>query len=95
MSENNLLTVSVVLAGRTYPVLVTPKEAESLKLINEQLNEEFLELQSQYTHNLNKQDILAMLLLTYAQKLQEEKESNNLAPVEKRILSIENILEQV
>lgn len=94
MSEDNLLTIPVVLAGRTYPVLVTQDEVEGVKLINQRLNKEFLDLQNRYANKLNKQDILAMLLLTYAKELHEEQKKSNFAPVQKRIESIENILEQ-
>lgn len=94
MNEDNLLTIPVVLAGRTYPVLVTEDEIESVKSINEQLNKEFLDLQNRYANKLNKQDILAMLLLTYAKDLHEEQKQTDLLPVKKRIKSIENILEQ-
>ena len=54
MSNDKLLNIPVVFAGRTYPVLVTEKEAKSLKLINDQLNEEFLDLQGRYANKLNK-----------------------------------------
>lgn len=94
MKEDNLLTIPVVLAGRTYPVLVTQDEVESIKLINQQLNKEFLELQKCYANKLNKQDILSMLLLTYAKDLLEERQKTDLVPVKKRIESIETILEQ-
>ncbi|MFT5646692.1 MAG: cell division protein ZapA (FtsZ GTPase activity inhibitor) [Aureispira sp.] len=94
MKKDNLLTIPVVLAGRTYPVLVTQDEVESIKLINQQLNKEFLELQDCYANKLNKQDILSMLLLTYAKDLLEERQKTDLAPVKKRIESIETILEQ-
>jgi cell division protein ZapA (FtsZ GTPase activity inhibitor) len=94
MNEDNLLTIPVVLAGRTYPVLVTQEEVESVKLINQQLNKEFSDLQGRYANKLNKQDILSMLLLTYAKNLQEERQQTDLAPVKERIESIETILEQ-
>ncbi len=95
MSDNNLLNVSVLLAGRTYPILVSETEVDSIEKINAKLNEEYLALKSQYANKLNEQDILAMLLLTYAKNLHEEKNLNDLNPVEKRIQSIEKILDQV
>jgi len=94
MNKDNLLTIPVVLAGRTYPVLVTPDEVEEVKLINHQLNKEFLDLQNRYANKLNKQDILSMLLLTYAKDLHEERHKTDLDPIKKRIESIEHILEQ-
>jgi hypothetical protein len=95
MSDNNLLNVSVTLAGRTYPILVSETEIASIEKINAKLNEEFLALKTQYANKLNEQDVLAMLLLTYAKNLHEEKNLNDLNPVEKRIQSIEKILDQV
>jgi cell division protein ZapA (FtsZ GTPase activity inhibitor) len=94
MNKDNLLTIPVVLAGRTYPVLVTQDEVEGVNLINQQLNKEFLDLQSRYANKLNKQDILSMLLLTYAKDLHEERQKTDLAPVKERIESIEKILGQ-
>lgn len=94
MDEDNLLTIPVVLAGRTYPVLVTQDEVESVKIINQRLNKEFSELQNRYANKLNKQDILSMLLLTYAKDLYEEQQRTDLVPVQRRIESIETLLEQ-
>lgn len=94
MNEDNLLTIPVVLAGRTYPVLIRQDEVESVQLINQQLNKEFSDLQGRYANKLNKQDILSMLLLTYAKDLLEERQKTDLAPVKKRIESIETVLEQ-
>lgn len=94
MDEDNLLTIPVVLAGRTYPVLVTQDEVESVKIINQRLNKEFSELQNRYANKLNKQDILSMLLLTYAKDLYEEQQRTDLVPVQRRIESIETLLER-
>ena len=94
MNKDNLLTIPVVLAGRTYPVVITQDEVESVQLINQQLNNEFSDLQSRYANKLNKQDILSMLLLTYAKDLLEERKKTDLNPVQKRIESIETILNQ-
>jgi hypothetical protein len=95
MSDNNLLNVSVTLAGRTYPILVSETEVDSIEKINAKLNEEFLALKTQYANKLNEQDILAMLLLTYAKNLHEEKNLTDFNSVENRIQSIEKILDQV
>lgn len=94
MNKDNLLTIPVVLAGRTYPVLITPDEVESVELINQQLNKEFSDLQKRYANKLNKQDILSMLLLTYAKDLQEERQKTDFTSVKNRIESIETVLEQ-
>ena len=88
------MEIPVSIAGRTYPVLTASKEVENIEFINNKLNEEFLDLKARYSNKLNNQDILAMLLFTYAKNLQEEKLQKDMKPVEKRIQSIENILEK-
>lgn len=94
MDDKNILNIPVVIAGRTYPVLATAEEIDSIKLINEKLNKEFMELHQRYANTLNKQDILAMLLLTYAKDLHEEKTQNDLKPISERVQSIESVLEK-
>lgn len=94
MSDENLLNIPVVIAGRTYPVLVAEEELDSIQQINKKLDKEFADLHQRYANKLSKQDILAMLLLTYAKDLHEEKQKNDLTPVTKHIESIETILDK-
>ncbi len=66
-----MYNIDIEIAGRNYPLLVEKdEEVEILKLVSH-LNIEILEMQSRYGAKLNKQDILAMLLLTYAKKNKE------------------------
>ena len=94
MDNNDILEIPITIAGRTYPVLARPEEVAGIDRIKEQLTEEFSDLKSRYSNQLNNQDILAMLLFTYAKNLQEEKLQTDMLPVEKRVQSIENILEK-
>ncbi len=91
---DNLKNISVTLAGRTYPIVATADEEEIIREINSQLGKEFSDLQQQYASKLNKQDILAILLFTYAKKLHDTTETHDISGVENRIIAIENILEQ-
>lgn len=95
MSEDAFQNISVVLAGRTYPVLVKPDEVGRIQTINQRLTQELADLQSRYSNQLNTQDLLAMLLLTYANKLAEAQEKTDLTPVKARVEAIEQLLEQV
>lgn len=95
MNDDSFQNIPVVLAGRTYPVLVKPEEVGRIQAINQRLTEELSELQNRYSNQLNTQDLLAMLLLTYANKLAEEQKKSDWAPVEERIASIEQLLAQV
>ncbi len=94
MNDEKILEIPVSIAGRIYPVLAASDEVENIEFINKKLNEEFSDLKSRYSNKLNNQDILAMLLFTYAKNLQEEKLQTDMLPVEKRVQSIENILEK-
>ncbi|MFK7796708.1 MAG: cell division protein ZapA [Aureispira sp.] len=95
MNEDTFQNISVVLAGRTYPVLVKPDELGRIQTINQRLTQELADLQSRYSNQLNTQDLLAMLLLTYANKLAEAQEKTDLTPVNARVEAIEQLLEQV
>ncbi len=76
--------IDIEIAGRSYPILVEKEEEiEVLKLV-QHLNNEIVEMQARYGTKLNKQDIMAMLLLTYAKKAQDcEKNSRNSTVTEK------------
>lgn len=95
MSDTSMHNVPIVLAGRSYPVLVDENELDRVTTINERLNQELADLQGRYSNQLNTQDLLAMLLITYANRLAEEQQKNDFHRVEKRVESLENLLEQV
>lgn len=91
---DNIKKVSVTLAGRTYPVISTIDEEVIIRQINVELNEEITTMQKQYANKLNKQDILAMLLLNYAKKLHEVNQKQDMTAIENRVINIKNILDQ-
>lgn len=95
MNKDSFQNISVVLAGRTYPVLVKPDEVGRVQAINQRLTQELSDLQSRYSNQLNTQDFLAMLLLDYANRLEEEQKKNDLSPVEMRVKAIEQLLEPI
>ena len=95
MDSNDILEIPITIAGRTYPVLARPEEVAGIDRIKEQLTEEFSDLKSRYSNQLNNQDILAMLLLTYAKNLQDEKANQDSSAVEQKVASIEQLLENV
>lgn len=92
--DDNLKTISVTLAGRKYPIVTSAEEESTVQQINVQLEKEFAELRKKYASKLNKQDILAMLLFTYAKKLHESQVENDLTPVIDQINTIDHILDK-
>ncbi len=64
MSEE-LKNMQVMIGGRSYPLRVKPQDVEAIKGVVLQINEKFSDFQLTYV-NKDKQDWLAMTLLTYA-----------------------------
>jgi cell division protein ZapA len=71
MAQTDLHNIDIELAGRNYPILVEKEEEIAVLSLVQRLNNEIIDMQSRYGQKLNKQDILAMLLLTYAKKHQD------------------------
>jgi cell division protein ZapA len=67
--KSTLSEIAVFVAGRKYPLLVEAQEEETIRDLVKTINTEIEELHARYASKLSKQDILAMLLLTYAKKL--------------------------
>ena len=71
MAKEELNSINVDIAGRTYPIFVTENEEEVVMQIAENLNSEIQDMHSRYANKLGKTDIISMLLLTYAKKLHD------------------------
>lgn len=93
--SDELISMSVMIAGRSYPLKVKEADAEPIQVVVDELNEKIKDFQLTYI-NKDKQDCLAMALLTYAVDLQKTKasESNDL-PVVDKILHLEKMIDQV
>jgi cell division protein ZapA len=57
--------ITVVVAGRPYPLRIRAEDEASLRKIVKEVNEKINRFQLTYTHK-DKQDCLSMALLTYA-----------------------------
>ncbi len=72
MKKEQMRSVNIELSGRSYPVLVADDaEYKDLLALSRHLNEEIEEMHRRYASKLNKQDILAMMLLTYSKKFKD------------------------
>jgi len=74
--NEELISMSVMIAGRSYPLRVKEADTESIQQVVDELNEKIKDFQLTYI-NKDKQDCLAMSLLTYAVDLQKTKQSDN------------------
>lgn len=96
MANDNMLNISVQLAGRQYPLTVTAEEREVVQGLVAILNTEYDELHHRFASKLNKQDLLSMLLLTYAKKLhdaQQQNSKNDIGDIDGRINKLEKVLD--
>lgn len=87
MDGKDTKNITVLIAGRPYPLKVNEGDEEAIRSIVKELNEKINRFQLTYTKK-DKQDCLSMALLTYAVDLHKARQgSNNNAPSFDPILS--------
>jgi cell division protein ZapA (FtsZ GTPase activity inhibitor) len=67
------MSVQISIAGRTYPINVKPEAEDSLKRIAAEIESHMKYLRDNYAIK-DSQDILAMTLLEYANRLESSKQ---------------------
>jgi len=65
--QDEMIRISVIIAGRPYPLKINPKDEPVVRQIVNQVNARVNQFQQ--TYKKDKQDLLAMTLLTYAMDL--------------------------
>jgi cell division protein ZapA (FtsZ GTPase activity inhibitor) len=65
MSEENLISITVWLAGRSYRIRIDPAEEEAVRKAVKLADDKVKEMRNQYSAK-DDQDFLAMVLLMYA-----------------------------
>jgi len=68
MTEAKIKGISITIAGRSYSLKVVEHEVEMIERLAREINGKIADLQATYTAN-DKQDCLAMALVTYAVEL--------------------------
>jgi len=68
--------ITVVIAGRPYPIRVAEEEEKGLRALVTEINDRFNDFQIKY-RDRDKQDCLVMTLLTYASELRSAREQND------------------
>ena len=93
---DDLISMHIMIAGRSYLLRVKSGDEESIQKVVDELNEKIKDFQLTYI-NKDKQDCLAMALLTYAvefHKAKNEQPSETLADKVNRMETmIDNMLE--
>lgn len=95
MEENITKNITVLIAGRPYPLKVKQNDEPAIRKIVKVLNEKVNRFQLSYP-NKDKQDCLSMALLTYAVDLHKQQQSasvNN--QVSSKLSEIETLLDNL
>ena len=87
--------ISVVIAGRPYPLRVAEAEEDGLRALVKEINDRFNDFQIRY-RDRDKQDCLVMTLLTYASELRsarDQEQSGSDVELNKRLAKLNDLVE--
>ncbi len=93
MDGQETKNITVVIAGRPYPLKVKTEDEAAIRKIVKEVNEKINRFQLSY-NNRDKKDCLSMALLTYAVDLHKAQQSaHQYATVEHRLEQLEQLLD--
>ena len=95
MDDQETKNITVVIAGRPYPLKIKGEDEPAIRKIVKEVNEKINKFQLTYTRK-DKQDCLSMALLTYAVdlfKLQQDATRDSI--ISARLSQIDQILDQM
>jgi len=87
-------TLQVMIEGRTYPLKVNEEDAASMQKIVEEVNESLKSLHVSYPQK-DRQDCMAMALLTYAVKLYESRADSLSPDIQEKLEVMDRLLDEV
>ena len=95
MDGQELVNITVLIAGRPFPLKVRKVDEPTIRQIAKDVNDKINHFQLTYK-NKDKQDCLCMAALTYAVELQKVKlVANQGSVVESKLSALESILDQM
>lgn len=83
-----------MIEGRTYPLKVNEEDAASMQKIVEEVNESLKSLHVSYPQK-DRQDCMAMALLTYAVKLYESRADSLSPDIQEKLEVMDRLLDEV
>lgn len=90
MTDAKIKGITIAIAGRSYSLKVVEHEVDMIERVAREINDKVSDLQSRYTAN-DKQDCLAMALLTYA--VDQARQDENSPSVLEKLETIQNELQ--
>ena len=92
MDSEEMKSITVLIASRPYPLRIKIEDERRIKDIVKDINEKISDFQLTYTQK-DKQDCLAMSLLTYAVDLQKQQEQSEDSLILKHLERIEDVID--
>ncbi|MEO0724860.1 MAG: cell division protein ZapA [Bacteroidota bacterium] len=97
MTEENMIKITVILAGRPYPLRIKAADEPAVRKIVKEVNDKITTFQSAYAGR-DKQDGLSMTLLTYAfdlYKIRQDQHDPNEPGLHQYLDRIDDLLEEL
>ena len=98
MEEQNNRQITVLIAGRPYPLKIKQSDEPAIRKIVKEINDKINQFQLTYT-NKDKQDCLAMAILTYAvdlhKFLQSDQPQAQLPDLDNKLNQIDELLDKL
>lgn len=94
MEDKEALNITVLIGGRPYPLKIKASDEHTIRKIIKEINEKVNSFQLTYSQK-DKQDCLAMALLTYAVDLQKARQTRVDKDVADKIHQIDTLLNAV
>ena len=95
MDGQELVNMTVMIAGRPYPLKIRKPDEPNIRAIAQDINDKISQYQVTYK-NKDKQDCLSMAVLTYAVDLQKAKITlSQYDSIAKRLSELDNLLDQL
>ena len=85
-------SITVLIANRPYPLKINEEDEKKIREIVKEINDKINNFQLNYTQK-DKQDCLAMVLLTYAVDLNKQKDTKQMKELSQKLNLIEELLE--
>lgn len=93
MAEGKIVAISIIIAERSYSLKVSEMEIDMIERVVKEINAKIVDLQTTYSAN-DKQDSLAMALLTYAVKAARLSREDS-SPMLERLRHMDESLQQL
>jgi cell division protein ZapA (FtsZ GTPase activity inhibitor) len=92
MKEEEIKSIQVMIAGRAYPLKVKAEDESKIRSVVDEINEKIKGFHMTYI-NRDKQDCLAMTLLTYAVDYHKATSQADQSKIIERLESLEKLLD--